>query len=309
MKTLAHLFLIFLLVASNIAHSQVGINTTEPKTTFEIFAKNPGTKVEGIIIPNLTGDEAYNMPISNTTGTNSNLIFVTQAASTTNQTGRGINLTERGFYYWFTDKWVSITSTTTTINNILAYVKPMNFVYGDNNDYPSGTGSASFAVPKATDLKLLNPQFGNVVSGKPNDLQIINNPLNVTMWDNTTSKILVPQQLKGYSINISVSLKYTETSTNSASSRLVAYTGNCTSSSAGLYTSGGTKIKDVFFKQNPTSGFNFVRDELTLSNVIVTQDIVDHGIKLFIGASDSSKTQDYYEPVITVNYGVVNTSL
>lgn len=285
-------------------YAQVGINTASPATTLEIVARSSATHVEGILIPKLSGDEIFNMPILPATN-EGNLVYATSSASLPNQTGVGINLKERGFFYWDGAVWVSIANNTTIINNILALVKPMNFVYGDNNDFPEGGNY--FESPHTPDLKLLNPICGNT-GGTP-DLIIENNPLHVQMWDNATSTIHVPQQLKGYAITINVALKYEQVSSNSLSTRLTAYTGNAvTNSVTGFYISGGTKIKDIFFKLNSSSGFVYVRDELVLSPVIVTQEIIDHGIKLFIGGTGNTHIA-YFEPVITVDYGVVNTTL
>ncbi|WP_447952112.1 hypothetical protein [Chryseobacterium koreense] len=284
--------------------AQVGINTAAPATTLEIVAKSPATHVEGILIPKLTGDQIFNMPISAATN-EGNLVYATSPASVSNQTGVGVNLTAKGYYYWDGTVWVSIANNTTIINNILALVKPMNFVYGDNNDFPQGGNF--FNSPHSPDLKLLNPLYGN--SGGTPDLILENNPLGVQMWDNATSTIKFPQQLKGYAVTINVSLKYQQVSSNSLSTRLVAYTGDAvTDGVTGFYISGGTKLKDLFFKLNATSGFSYVRDELVMSPVIVTQEIVDHGIKLFVGGTGNTHIE-YYEPVISVNYGVVNTTL
>lgn len=285
-------------------HAQVGINTTAPATTLEIMPKSPATNVEGILIPKLTGDEIYSMPILPATN-EGNLVYATAAAAVANQIGVGINLKERGFFYWNGTVWVSIANNNTIINTILALVKPMNFVYGDNNDFPQGGNF--FESPHTPDLKLLNPIYGN--SGGTPDLIIESNPLNVQMWDNATSTIQIPQQLKGYAMIINISLKYEQVSSNALSTRLAAYTGNAiTDNTTGFYVSGGTKIKDVFFKLNSSSGFTYVRDELVLSPVIITQEIIDHGIKIFIGGTGNTHI-NYYEPVISVDYGVVNTTL
>lgn len=244
------------------------------------------------------------MPIVQATN-EANLVYATAPAAVANQTGVGINLKSKGFYYWDGTVLVSIANNNTIINNILALVKPMNFVYGDNNDFPEG--GAFFESPHSPDLKLLNPQYGNA-GGTP-DLIIENNPLNVLMWDNATSTIKIPSQLKGYALIVNISLKYPRTAANTDAIRISAYSGNALTDATGIYTSGGTKLKDLFYKINPTStDFTYVRDELVLSPIVVTQEIVDHGIRIFIGGATNTHFH-FYEPTITVNYGVVNTSL
>lgn len=99
--------LLFSLLCIGEIHAQVGINTTFPTTTLDIQGKSPSTKVEGMLIPRFTGDEIFSMPISTTTGNEGNLVYATAAASTANQTGVGVNLKAKGFYYWDGTKWVT----------------------------------------------------------------------------------------------------------------------------------------------------------------------------------------------------------
>ena len=96
-KKLLSLLAIFtsaLLLAQN---DNVGINTTNPKSTFHINAiTNGATKAEGIIIPSLTGDQIKAMPV--TADQNGMMIYATSAA--TAPTGASRNLTSPGFYFW-----------------------------------------------------------------------------------------------------------------------------------------------------------------------------------------------------------------
>lgn len=290
-------------------NAQVGINTTEPSTTLEIVGKSPNTKVEGLIIPKFTGDEIFNMPIESTTTNEANLVYATSAASVPNQTGKGENLKGKGFFYWddTLKKWFSVDNSTTTINNLLAFVKPMNILMGDNDGYVYPTNA--FVAPGSPGLKMMDASF--TTGGA--DLMVINNPLsgppnNFQIWDNTAKLIKVPQQLLGYSITINISLKYPQTTSNADASRFVAFTGNTVVNTTNGTYSGGQKLKDLMFTKTKTSGFSTVRDELVLSPIIVTQDVIDFGIKLYLGSADGSNVS-FYEPVLTIDYGVVNTTL
>ncbi len=206
-----------------------------------------------------------------------------------------------------TGKWLTIDNSTITINNLLANVKPMNALLGDNDGYIYT--SNPFNAPAAPGLKMLDASF--TTGGT--DVVIINNPLAgspnfFVIWDNTNKLIKVPQQLLGYSITVNVSLKYPQTNSNSDSSRFVAFTGNSVvNTTNGTYTV-GQKLKDLMFTKTKTSGFSSVRDELVLSPIIVTQDMIDYGIKLYLGSGSNSPI-DFYEPVLTIDYGVVNTTL
>ena len=103
-------------------------------------------------------------------------------------------------------------------------------------------------------------------------------------------------------------MKYPQITSNAGASRFVAYTGNAVvNTSTGNYT-GGRKIKDLMFKQTKTAGFSTVRDELVLSPIIITQEIIDFGIILYLGSAENAQL-DFYEPVLTIDYGVVNITL
>lgn len=303
--------LLFAMSFSVYERAQVGINTTSPSTTLEIVGKSPSTKVEGFMLPKFTGDQIYSMPIETTNTNEANLVYATSAAAVANQTGKGENLKGKGFYYWddTIKKWVTVDNSTniTTINNLLAFVKPMNTLMGDNDGYVYPT--TAFVAPSAPGLKLMDASF--TTGGT--DAMIVNNPLsgapnNFQIWDNTAKLIKVPQQLLGYSITINISLKYQQTTSNSDASRFVAFTGNTNVNVANGTYSGGQKLKDLMFTKTKTSGFTTVRDELILSPIIVTQDVIDYGIKLYLGSADSSNIP-FYEPVLTIDYGVVNTTL
>lgn len=181
----------------------------------------------------------------------------------------------------------------------------MNALLNDVNTYVYN--STPFSAPGSPKLKLFDCDYGS------GDDIFLNNPLsaapnNFVIWDNVNKKINVPQQLLGQTMTINISLKYQETTSNSDASRFVAYTGNAVySASAGTVT-GGTKIKDLMFKKTKTSGFTTVRDELVLSPIIITQEIINNGIKLYLGSGDTSSIS-FYEPVLTIDYGVVNITL
>lgn len=284
---------------------QVGINTTTPNTTLQIDRKATGSSVEGLIIPRLSGDEIFNMPISGV-GLESNLVYAISPASIVNQVGIGINLKNKGFFYWDGNLWVTLDNTTTTINNLLAYVKPMNILLNDVNTYPYSTNA--FVVPNSPKLRLFDCSYLS-----PGDVIIENNPLsgppnNFVIWDNANSKINIPQQLLGNIMSVNISLKYQEITANAGASRFVAYTGNAVYNATAGTVTGGTKIKDLMFKQTKTSGFTTIRDELVLSPIIITQEMITNGVKLYLGSGDNSPIS-YYEPVLTIDFGVVNTTL
>ena len=270
--------------------SQVGINTTEPHES-SVLHLNSSDK--GFLLPyfNIT-DLNLKSPVISPTIAEGLLAY-----NTNTTTGKGI-------YYWDGTKWSGLGQVNFT-NIYNSVIKPMNAFLNDVNTYVYN--STPFSAPGSPKLKLFDCDYGS------GDDIILNNPLsaapnNFVIWDNVNKKINVPQQLLGYSITVNISLKYQQTTSNSEASRFVAYTGNAVvNTSTGNYT-GGRKIKDLMFKKTKTSSFPYVRDELVLSPIVVTQEIIDHGIILYLGSGDNSPIS-FYEPVLTIDYGVVNITL
>ncbi|CAA7386363.1 hypothetical protein [Chryseobacterium fistulae] len=82
---------------------QVGINTTSPKATLEVNAKNfDGATSEGLLSPRLSGDALHNADLKGVyrEAQDGILIFVTAAPSPSNRVGQTLNIDGRGFYYY-----------------------------------------------------------------------------------------------------------------------------------------------------------------------------------------------------------------
>ena len=271
--------------------SQVGINTTEPHES-SVLHLNSSDK--GFLLPyfNIT-DLNLKSPVISPTIAEGLLAY-----NTNTTTGKGI-------YYWDGTKWSGLGQVNFT-NIYNSVIKPLNAVLNDMDTFPYLINA--MVAPPSPGLRRFDCDYS-----APGDDIILNNPLsaapnNFVIWDNVNKKINVPQQLLGQTMTINISLKYQETTSNSDASRFVAYTGNAVySASAGTVT-GGTKIKDLMFKKTKTSGFTTVRDELVLSPIIITQEIINNGIKLYLGSGDTSSIS-FYEPVLTIDYGVVNITL
>ena len=271
--------------------SQVGINTTEPHES-SVLHLNSSDK--GFLLPyfNIT-DLNLKSPVISPTIAEGLLAY-----NTNTTTGKGI-------YYWDGTKWSGLGQVNFT-NIYNSVIKPLNAVLNDMDTFPYLINA--MVAPPSPGLRRFDCDYS-----APGDDIIINNPLsgapnNFVIWDNVNKRINVPQQLLGYSITVNISLKYQQTTSNSEASRFVAYTGNAVvNTSTGNYT-GGRKIKDLMFKKTKTSSFPYVRDELVLSPIIITQEIINNGIKLYLGSGDTSSIS-FYEPVLTIDYGVVNITL
>lgn len=273
--------------------SQVGINTAEPQES-AVLHLNSSNK--GFLLPYFSiSDLNSKLPVVTSTIAEGLLAY-----NTNTTTGKGI-------YYWDGTKWSGLGQVNFT-NIYNSVIKPLNAVLNDSDTYPFAPVPIPLIAPASPGLKLFDCDYN-----APGDDIIINNPLagapnNFVIWDNVNKKINVPQQLLGYSITINIALKYPEVTSNANASRFVAYTGNAVvNTTNGTYV-GGRKIKDLMFRQTKTSSFPYVRDELVLSPIVVTQEIINNGIVLYLGSGDNSPIF-FYEPVLTIDYGVVNITL
>ncbi|MBT0534464.1 hypothetical protein J5300_08660 [Riemerella anatipestifer] len=92
-----HLFSLFLITASTVAYSQVGINTENPKATLDIVTKNPDApdSSTGILVPR-----------------------VSQNPASGNEKGQLIfNTSENTFFFWDDNSWLPIVQGSTTDNS------------------------------------------------------------------------------------------------------------------------------------------------------------------------------------------------
>lgn len=102
--------LLILLSTSTAIRAQVGINTTNPKSTLDITAKNTTgttTNVDGMLIPRVDRQRAQNMTNIQT----STMIYVNDI-STGTQTGTAVNINSVGFFYFDGKVWIKFSTTT-----------------------------------------------------------------------------------------------------------------------------------------------------------------------------------------------------
>ncbi|MFV0228686.1 hypothetical protein OBK05_13505 [Empedobacter falsenii] len=85
---------------STFALSQVGIGTQDPKVTLDVVANSTEKSVaDGVLAPRLTGDQLRAKNTAYTQAQNGTLVYVTEAVTGT-PTGKTINLTTPGYYYY-----------------------------------------------------------------------------------------------------------------------------------------------------------------------------------------------------------------
>ncbi|WP_052911751.1 hypothetical protein [Riemerella anatipestifer] len=88
---------------------KVGINYDKPSATLEIKGKstNAATTLEGLIIPNVSKNKAYLMTTNaDMSLKESTLIYVDNISDYTGSDAKVADITEKGYYYWNSTKWV-----------------------------------------------------------------------------------------------------------------------------------------------------------------------------------------------------------
>gem|GEM_PF-4970525 len=115
MKNITFFSLFFCVV---FLRAQVGVNTTNPKATLDIVAKDSigtATDVDGLVIPRVDRQRALQMVNIPT----STLIYVNDA-STGSQSGKAQNIDAEGFYYYdgIATEWAKLTRSSASVQNL-----------------------------------------------------------------------------------------------------------------------------------------------------------------------------------------------
>ncbi|WP_449387532.1 hypothetical protein [Chryseobacterium lineare] len=112
-----HLITPAVLLFSMTAFAQVGINNTSPKATLDITSKTNGTKPEGLIIPQLTGDQIRIATTATPTpvyGTAQKGLIVYASTADSAPAGATASITAPGYYYFDGSVWQKMTGTSAT---------------------------------------------------------------------------------------------------------------------------------------------------------------------------------------------------
>lgn len=114
--------LILSLLSSLVSFGQVGINTTNPKTTLDVSAKrNSSNQLEpqsvGMQAPRITREELLSLPASMYTQAQEGaLIYITNISGNSALTTQTTNVTKVGYYYFTGSTWKSLEGATSSAN-------------------------------------------------------------------------------------------------------------------------------------------------------------------------------------------------
>ncbi len=115
-----NLIIISTMMLSSFAFSQIGINTPSPASTLDINAKNAtgtSTNVDGLLIPRVSRERAFNMPNNTPTST---MVYITDLSGT--QTGKTVNVDTVGFYFYDGTAWIKLNPINTSTNSFIPKV-------------------------------------------------------------------------------------------------------------------------------------------------------------------------------------------
>ncbi|AZA76200.1 hypothetical protein EG347_00975 [Chryseobacterium sp. G0186] len=138
------------------AGGKIGINTPNPKATFDITAKTDGTsQTEGLMVPRLTGDQIQTMTAGIQPGTESLMIYAT--ATPVSPTSKVAKITQPGYYFWNGTNWESLgvnANIYTADGSITTPLASRNVDLNGKNLVFSGTGSVGIGTAPSASAKL-----------------------------------------------------------------------------------------------------------------------------------------------------------
>lgn len=147
--------------------AQVGVNSSDPKATFDIAAKTTnGSKAEGLIAPRLTGDQIKLADIQYNSDQAGAIVYASSGVTT--PSAKTANITGPGYYYFDGNMWLKFTVVEYTGSSSIA-LNGISFQRAAlNGDITAATNSntatvvglqskpVSNTVPTAQDLLAFN---------------------------------------------------------------------------------------------------------------------------------------------------------
>jgi hypothetical protein len=235
-----HLIRTAVLLFSTTAFAQVGINNTSPKATLDITAKTNGTKPEGLIVPQLTGDQIRAATTATPTpvyGSNQKGLIIYATVADSAPAGATVNITAPGYYYFDGSVWQKMNGAASgdttndawindTTNGLVklgtkadgtARAAGADFVVKDNGQIGIGTTTPSaaldvnstqggFVPPRMTTSQrdvLISPPTGSIIFNTiTNQLELNTGTATTPNWEKVVNSIPSSNRVEHSSLNI-----------------------------------------------------------------------------------------------------------
>lgn len=136
------------ILCSGFAFGQVGINTSDPKVTLDINAKDSvgtSTAPEGLLVPRVDRERAQSM-----TGVESSTMIYVNDIATGGQTGTAANINTTGYYYFNGTLWEKVDLNTNIYNTNGSLAENRTVDQGDKTLEFTGTAVNAFSVDGTT---------------------------------------------------------------------------------------------------------------------------------------------------------------
>ncbi|WP_326984618.1 hypothetical protein VUJ46_08850 [Chryseobacterium sp. MYb264] len=142
------ILLLSLMIISSASYAQIGINNTDPKSTFDITAKTTtGSTPEGLLIPRVDRLKAQTM----TGVVTSTLIYVSTVA-TGSMTGTAVNIDYEGYYFFDGRLWQKLGSSP---------ISSPGFAIGEIKSSRIVIDAASFSANSGSRIMMTGKSAGN----------------------------------------------------------------------------------------------------------------------------------------------------
>jgi hypothetical protein len=225
--------LLLCFLCTQLLFSQIGINTSNSKSTFDVTAKTTdGSRPEGLLAPRLAGDQIKAGDAQYTMDQKGNIIYATSAVSIVSS--KTINITEEGYYFFDGNIWQKINQDTNIYKNNGTLESNRVVTMSDKTlSFTSSatTGTSHFQVDNTTfNIDALNNRVGlgttapatrldidngstpgaiKIVDGTQAEGKVlVSDASGVATWRDTTGSALVINSTTGTSVNIPAAMTY-----------------------------------------------------------------------------------------------------
>ncbi|WP_312903236.1 hypothetical protein [Chryseobacterium taichungense] len=216
--------------------AQVGINNTSPKATLDITAKTTdGSKPEGLIIPQLAGDQIRTATAAGVYGANQKGLIVYASSADATPTSATANITAAGYYYFDGGTWQRILETSSGDTTKDGWVNDTT-----NSMVKLGTKADGTARAAATDFVVKDDGKVGIGTSTPStNLDVIGSEIRLRGGDNPVLRI----HSAANEVNKGGSIEFNENGTNWGM-RIRHSTGSDTSTTEGMIIE--SKISGVY---------------------------------------------------------------